>query len=63
MKQIKPLNIKVIFKSFINNIAFKLLQKTCSHKDRYNKFTCYQDRYYEDYCPNCDLTIYTGMDD
>lgn len=47
---------------FFNKIGWNIVQKTCKHENKYNKWTDYQDRYYEDYCPDCKLTIYEGMD-
>jgi len=51
-----------VVQRFFNKIGWKIVQKTCKHKNKYNKWTDYQDRYYEDYCPDCKLTIYEGMD-
>lgn len=46
----------------LNKISRYLLQKTCKHENKVNKWIDYQERYYKDYCPDCNKTIYTGMD-
>ena len=49
-------------KKLINKICRYLLQKTCEHKNKVTKYIDYQDRYCKDYCPDCNKTIYTGID-
>lgn len=51
-----------VVRRFFNKIGWNIVQKTCNHENKYNKWTDYQDRYYEDYCPDCRLTTYEGMD-
>jgi hypothetical protein len=58
----KQCTIPSVVQRFFNKIGWKIVQKTCKHTDSYNKWTDYQDRYYEDYCPDCKLTTFEGMD-
>ena len=57
----QTLTISVIIKRLLYQFFRKMLQKTCEHKNKYNQWTDYQDRYYKDYCPDCQLTIYENM--
>jgi len=61
-QQTKPCTIRGIVQRFFYKIGWKVVQKTCKHENKYNKCTDYQERYYEDYCPDCKLTTYKGMD-
>jgi hypothetical protein len=49
----------VIFNNFLNKLGWKIIQKTCNHKNKKNEWIDYQEQYYKDYCPECKLTIYT----
>lgn len=47
---------------FFNKIGWKIVQKTCEHKNKFTTWTDYPDRYHEEYCPDCNLITYEGMD-
>lgn len=55
-------NIYSVVKRFFHNIAWKMVQITCEHKHKYDKWENYNDRYTEYRCPTCNLTIYEKKD-
>lgn len=44
------------------NLGGYLMKKYCNHENKTEKFKCYEDRYIEYWCDDCQSFIFEDMD-
>lgn len=54
--------MKNFFRKLFENLGRWIIRKTCSHSEKKVTFICYQDRYVEYYCDNCEQEIFEDLD-